>query len=88
MRLHVHCELPLPAAGAYMHEAEEIEGFGFLPLLPRVSCCISPEFDQPRLLRVQSQTVFLEPSRQDLNTFSASSLCWKHKMASSAKRIS
>ena len=61
--LHVHCELPLSAAGAYVHKAQEIEGCRFLPPLPCVLGCISPEFNQPRLLRVQSQTVFLEPLR-------------------------
>src|SRR6202165_6116599 len=64
-RLHVHCELPLSAAGAYVHKAQEIEGCRFLSLLPRVLGCISPEFQQPRLLRVQCQTLFLESLRQD-----------------------
>jgi hypothetical protein len=43
-RLHVHCELPLSATGAYVHKAQEIEGCRFLSLLPRVLSCISPEF--------------------------------------------
>jgi hypothetical protein len=63
--LHVHCEPPLSAAGAYVHKAQEIEGRRFLSLLPRVLGCISPEFNQPRLLRVQCQAVFLESLRQD-----------------------
>jgi hypothetical protein len=63
--LYVHCEPPLSAAGAYVHKAQEIEGCRFLFLLPRVLGCISPEFHQPRLLRVQCQTVFLESLRQD-----------------------
>src|ERR1700757_1452330 len=34
--LHVHCEPPLSAAGAYVHKAQEIEGCRFLSLLLRV----------------------------------------------------
>ena len=52
-RLHVHRELALTAACANMREAEESERFGFLPLFARVSRCITPKFNQPRLLRVQ-----------------------------------
>ena len=36
-----------------------------IPKLPCVLGCISQKFNQPRLLRVQSQAVFLEPLRQD-----------------------
>jgi hypothetical protein len=59
--LHVHCELPLSAAGAYVHKTQEIEGCRFLSPHPCALGCISPEFNQPRLLRVQSQAVFPEP---------------------------
>jgi len=52
-RLHVHCELPLSAAGAYMRKAQEVEGCRFLPPLPCVPGCVASEFNQPRLLRVQ-----------------------------------
>jgi hypothetical protein len=60
-RLHVHGELTLSAAGAKVLEAEEIETFGLLPLLLRVPHCSAPECNQPRLLRVQGQTVLLKP---------------------------
>ena len=43
-----------------MSEPEEVEGFGSFPLLLRVPRCTSPEFNQPRLLRVQGQTEFGE----------------------------
>jgi hypothetical protein len=35
-RLDMYCELSPPAAGADIGQAEEIEGFRFLPLSPRV----------------------------------------------------
>src|SRR5215471_12047996 len=60
---HMYCELPLSAAGAYVHKSQEMEGCSFLSLPPCLLVCISPELNQPRLLRVQSQTVFLEPPR-------------------------
>src|SRR5216684_3106214 len=59
-RLHVHGELPLPAAGAHVGKAEELEGLGFLSLFLRVPPRISPKFHQPRLLRVKGQTKFAE----------------------------
>jgi hypothetical protein len=62
-RSHVDCELALPVAGTQMRESEEVEGFRSLPLLLRIPRCIAPEFNQPCLLRVQSQTVFLKPLR-------------------------
>jgi hypothetical protein len=86
--LHVHCELPLSAAGAYVHKAQEIEVAGFFSLLPCLLVCISPEFNQPRFLRVQCQAVLLKPFGKTASTLSAFSLYWKHKMASSANRIS
>src|ERR1017187_3206121 len=61
--LDMHCELSLSAAGAKVLEAQEVEGLRLLPLFPRVPCCMAPELNQPRLLRVQSQAVFLEPLR-------------------------
>jgi len=50
--LPVPCELPLSAAGAYVCEAQEVEGCRFLSLLPCILGCKSPELHQPRLLRV------------------------------------
>src|ERR1039457_7592955 len=52
-----------------MSEPEEVEGFGSFPLLLRVPRCTSPEFNQPRLLRVQGQTVLLKPLRHDPHHF-------------------
>ena len=74
-RLHVHCELAVSATGADVREAEEVEGLRFLSLLPRIPCCITSEFNQPRLLRVQGQAVFFKPLGRTFSTFSASSLC-------------
>ncbi len=62
-RLHMHYESTLSVAGAKVLEAEEIEGFGLLPLFLRIPRCIAPELNQPRLLRVQSQAVLLKPLR-------------------------
>src|ERR1035441_6148441 len=62
-RSHVDCELALAAAGAQMREPKEVEGCGSLPLLLRIPRCIAPELNQPGLLRVQGQTVFLKPLR-------------------------
>src|ERR1700730_8489512 len=64
-RLHVHCELSLSAAGAYVYKPQEVERRGFLTPLLRVLGSILPELNPPRLLRVQCQTVFLESLRQD-----------------------
>src|SRR5215469_12985519 len=75
-RLHMHGELPLPAAGAYVREAEKVEGVGlFLAPLLRLPLCKSPKRHQPCLLRVQGQTEFGEPIfGKTSSTFSASSL--------------
>src|SRR5882724_5975893 len=60
---HVHCELPSPAAGTDVREAEEIERGWFLPLPLRMFLRVSPKVHQPRLLRVERQTVFCKPFR-------------------------
>src|SRR5664280_1563917 len=52
-RLHMHCESSLPATGAEVLESKEIEALGLFPLLLRIPRCMAPEFNQPRLLRVQ-----------------------------------
>lgn len=66
-RLHMHGELSLTTVGAYMREAEEVEGVGlFLTLLLCLPFRKTPERNQPRLLRVQGQAEFGEPLRQDL----------------------
>src|SRR5437588_775201 len=66
-RSHVHGELPLSTACAYVREAEDVQSAGFLPLPLRIGLCIPPEFHQSRLLRVERQTVFCEPLRYDLH---------------------
>src|SRR5260370_29692659 len=64
-RPHVYCELPFPATGTDVREAEEIEGGRFLSLSPRVPFGVPPKFHQPCLLLVQCQTVPREPLRSD-----------------------
>src|SRR5271157_783516 len=61
----MHGESSLPATGAEVLESKEIEALGLFPLLLRIPRCMAPEFNQPCLLRVQGQTVLLEPLRKD-----------------------
>ena len=57
----MHRELSLSTAGAYIRKSQEVEGRGFFPSLLRLLGGMTPELNQPRLLRVQCQTVFPEP---------------------------
>jgi hypothetical protein len=63
----VHCEFPLPAAGADMYEAEEIESGWFLPLLLRVFFRRSPKVHRAGLLRAERQTSARKSSCLDLD---------------------
>src|SRR5260370_33222642 len=65
-RSHVHGELPLSTACAYVREAEVVQSPGFLPPPLRMGLCTPPEFHQPRLLRADLQTAFAEPLRETL----------------------
>jgi hypothetical protein len=56
-RSHMHCELSLSTACADEREAKEIQSAGFHPPPLRISLSKPPEFHQPRLVRVERQTV-------------------------------
>jgi len=52
-RLHVHCELALSAAGAYVYKSQEVERRGFLTPLLRVLGGILPELNQPNCVQLR-----------------------------------
>src|SRR5258708_32383313 len=52
-RPHVYCELPFPATGADVREAEEIKGGRVLSLSPPVPFGGPPKFHPPGLLPVR-----------------------------------
>jgi hypothetical protein len=85
-RPHLDGALPSSAACADVRQAEEVEGAGLLRLPLRAS------FRPNSTSRVFSECnvrPYLENRfGKTFVTFSASSLYWKHRMASSAKRIS
>src|SRR5260370_8749028 len=65
-RSHVHGELPLSTACAYVREADDAQSSGFLPLPFRIVLSLPPEFHQPRLLRLIFHTAFSQPLRHAL----------------------
>ena len=86
-RLHVHCELPFRLRAHICVKPRKSKVSGFFPCRLAFLAAYRPNSISRVFSGCSVKPYFSNRFGRTLNTFFASSLCWKHRMAS-AKRIS